>query len=108
MRDKREVFKILEKGSIKRQTAETKMNANSSRSHTVFTVTVFVNQQSIDGQDMLKIGTCPELLLTTVSSRISAKIDDISFLSYVSVFLTFAILGRGRFLCNTLYLQSEF
>ena len=32
------------------------MNANSSRSHTVFTVTVFVNQQSIDGQDMLKIG----------------------------------------------------
>jgi len=56
VRDKREVFKILEKGSIKRQTAETKMNANSSRSHTVFTVTVFVNQQSIDGQDMLKIG----------------------------------------------------
>ena len=32
------------------------MNANSSRSHTVFTVTVFVNQQSIDGEDMLKIG----------------------------------------------------
>ena len=59
VRDKREVFKILEKGSIKRQTAETKMNANSSRSHTVFTVTVFVNQQSIDGQDMLKIGTGP-------------------------------------------------
>jgi len=56
VRDKREVFKILERGSIKRQTAETKMNANSSRSHTVFTVTVFVNQQSIDGEDMLKIG----------------------------------------------------
>ena len=32
------------------------MNANSSRSHTVFTVTVFINQQSIDGDDMLKIG----------------------------------------------------
>merc|ERR1712018_806195 len=54
--DKQEVYKILERGSIKRQTAETKMNANSSRSHTVFTVTVFVNQQSIDGEDMLKIG----------------------------------------------------
>ena len=37
--DKREVFRILERGSIKRQTAETKMNATSSRSHTVFTVT---------------------------------------------------------------------
>ena len=32
------------------------MNASSSRSHTVFTVTVFINQQSIDGDDMLKIG----------------------------------------------------
>ena len=37
--DKCEVFRILERGSIKRQTAETKMNATSSRSHTVFTVT---------------------------------------------------------------------
>ena len=50
--DKLEVYKILQKGCIKRQTAETKMNANSSRSHTVFTVTVFINQQSIDGEDM--------------------------------------------------------
>ena len=31
---------ILEKGSLKRQTAETMMNATSSRSHTVFTITV--------------------------------------------------------------------
>ena len=50
--DKQEVYKILEKGSIKRKTAETNMNASSSRSHTVFTVTVFINQQSIDGDDM--------------------------------------------------------
>lgn len=53
---KQEVYRILERGSEKRRTAETKMNANSSRSHTVFTVTVFINQQSIDGDDMLKIG----------------------------------------------------
>jgi len=50
--DKREVYRILEKGSIKRQTAETKMNASSSRSHTVFTVTIFINQQSLEGDDM--------------------------------------------------------
>ena len=54
--DKREVFKILERGSIKRQTAETKMNATSSRSHTIFTVTVYINQQSLEGEDMLRIG----------------------------------------------------
>ena len=56
VQDKQEVYRILERGSDKRRTAETKMNANSSRSHTVFTVTVFINQQSIDGDDMLKIG----------------------------------------------------
>jgi len=54
--DKGEVFKILERGSIKRQTAETKMNATSSRSHTIFTVTVYINQQSLEGEDMLRIG----------------------------------------------------
>jgi kinesin family protein 11 len=54
--DKQEVFRILERGSIKRQTAETKMNATSSRSHTIFAVTVFINQQSLEGEDMLKIG----------------------------------------------------
>ena len=50
--DKKEVYNLLQKGSIKRRTAETKMNADSSRSHSVFTVTVFINQQSIDGEDM--------------------------------------------------------
>ena len=56
VQDKHEVFKILERGSIKRQTAETKMNASSSRSHTIFTATVFINQQSLEGEDMLRIG----------------------------------------------------
>ena len=51
--DKKEVYNILERGSIKRQTAETKMNATSSRSHTIFTVTVFINQQSLEGDDMI-------------------------------------------------------
>lgn len=56
VKDKQEVYNILARGSEKRRTAETKMNASSSRSHTVFTVTVFINQTSIDGDDMLKIG----------------------------------------------------
>lgn len=51
--DKQEVYRILERGSEKRRTAETKMNANSSRSHTVFSLTVYINQKSIDGDDML-------------------------------------------------------
>ena len=39
VQDKLEIYSLLERGSAKRQTAETKMNATSSRSHTVFTVT---------------------------------------------------------------------
>ena len=52
VKDKLEIYRLLERGSAKRQTAETKMNATSSRSHTVFTITVYINQQSIDGEDM--------------------------------------------------------
>ncbi|XP_040583693.1 kinesin-like protein KIF11 [Lepeophtheirus salmonis] len=53
---KEEVYRILKKGSVKRQTAATLMNASSSRSHTVFTVTVLINQSSVGGEEMIKIG----------------------------------------------------
>ena len=41
---------ILEKGSMKRQTAETMMNATSSRSHTVFTITVHIKEVTKEGE----------------------------------------------------------
>ena len=47
--NKNEVYTILEKGSHKRKTAETLMNAHSSRSHTVFTVTVHLKESSMEG-----------------------------------------------------------
>ena len=46
----------MRKGSIKRQTAETLMNAASSRSHTVFTVTVHIRETTRDGEELLRIG----------------------------------------------------
>ena len=54
--NKREVYQILEKGSKKRQTAATMMNAHSSRSHTVFTVTVHMKECSMEGEEVLRIG----------------------------------------------------
>ena len=45
---KSQVYTILEKGSEKRKTAETRMNAQSSRSHTVFTVTVHVKEGTLE------------------------------------------------------------
>jgi len=53
---KKEVYQILERGSEKRQTAATLMNAHSSRSHTVFTVTVHMKESSVEGEEVLRIG----------------------------------------------------
>ena len=56
VKNKAEVYKILEKGSAKRKTAATMMNAHSSRSHTVFTVTVHIKEANVEGEEVLRIG----------------------------------------------------
>ena len=56
VRCKDEVFSILEQGRARRQTAATLINAQSSRSHSVFSVTVHIKESSIDGEEMLKTG----------------------------------------------------
>ncbi|XP_067935963.1 kinesin-like protein KIF11-B [Watersipora subatra] len=56
VRNKLEVYSILKKGSQKRQTASTMMNATSSRSHTVFTVTIHTKENAVDGEELVKTG----------------------------------------------------
>ncbi|KAI9366785.1 hypothetical protein DFJ73DRAFT_755535 [Zopfochytrium polystomum] len=51
-----DVISILQKGSFKRQTAATKMNESSSRSHCIFTITVHIKETTADGEDLLKVG----------------------------------------------------
>ncbi|KAK3486342.1 putative kinesin-related protein bimC [Neurospora crassa] len=46
----------LQEGSVRRQVAATKCNDLSSRSHTVFTITVHVKQQTENGEDYLMGG----------------------------------------------------
>ena len=53
---KSDVYHILEKGSLKRQTAATLMNAHSSRSHTVFTVTVHIRESANEGEEFMRTG----------------------------------------------------
>ncbi|XP_075159680.1 kinesin-like protein at 61F [Haematobia irritans] len=53
---KDDVYKLLEKGQERRRTASTLMNAQSSRSHTVFSILVHIKENGIDGEEMLKIG----------------------------------------------------
>ncbi|CAD1468541.1 unnamed protein product, partial [Heterotrigona itama] len=51
-----EVYKILKKGADRRQTAATLMNAQSSRSHTIFSITIHMKESTIDGEEILKTG----------------------------------------------------
>ena len=50
-----EGVKKLQEGSYKRQVAATKCNDLSSRSHTVFSITVHIKEKT-DGEDVLRIG----------------------------------------------------
>jgi kinesin family member 11 len=47
---------LLTKGSQRRQIAATKFNDHSSRSHSVFSITVHVKETSSLGDDLLKVG----------------------------------------------------
>ncbi|XP_029432074.1 kinesin-like protein KIF11 [Rhinatrema bivittatum] len=54
--NKDEVYHILERGAAKRTTASTLMNAYSSRSHSVFSVTIHMKETTLDGEELVKIG----------------------------------------------------
>ncbi|XP_024870432.1 kinesin-like protein KIF11 [Temnothorax curvispinosus] len=54
VRGKAEIFRILEKGSERRQTAATMLNSNSSRSHTVFSITIHTKENTSGGEALLK------------------------------------------------------
>lgn len=53
---KDDVYKLLEKGKERRKTATTLMNAQSSRSHTVFSILVQIKENGMDGDELLKVG----------------------------------------------------
>lgn len=51
-----EIFKFLDKAALQRKTAETLMNKFSSRSHSVFSITIHIKESSADGSELLKVG----------------------------------------------------
>ncbi|KAL2077452.1 hypothetical protein ACEWY4_026956 [Coilia grayii] len=54
--NKNEVYQILQRGTAKRKTACTLMNSYSSRSHSVFTITVHMKEITTEGEELVKIG----------------------------------------------------
>ncbi|XP_049933922.1 kinesin-like protein KIN-5D isoform X2 [Nymphaea colorata] len=51
-----EIYKILEKGSAKRRTAETLLNKQSSRSHSIFSITIHIKESTPEGEELIKCG----------------------------------------------------
>jgi kinesin family member 11 len=74
-----EIYRILEKGSAKRKTAETLLNKQSSRSHSVFSITIHIKECTPEGDEMIKSGklNLVDLAGSENVSRSGAK--DVSF-----------------------------
>ncbi|CAN0879482.1 Kinesin-like protein KIN-5C [Linum grandiflorum] len=51
-----EIFTLLERGSSKRRTAETLLNKQSSRSHSLFTITIHIKESTPEGEELIKCG----------------------------------------------------
>lgn len=51
-----EIYKILERGSAKRKTAETFLNKQSSRSHSIFSITIHIKECTPEGEELIKCG----------------------------------------------------
>ena len=59
--NKDEVYQILEKGAAKKTATATLMNVYSSRSHSVFFVTIHMKETTVDGEELVKIGKLVDL-----------------------------------------------
>ncbi|KAF6167496.1 hypothetical protein GIB67_031697 [Kingdonia uniflora] len=51
-----EIYKILEKGYVKRRTAKTLLNKQSSCSHSIFSITIHIKECTPEGEELIKCG----------------------------------------------------
>lgn len=51
-----EIFTLLERGSAKRRPAETLLNKQSSRSHSLFSITIHIKEATPEGEELIKRG----------------------------------------------------
>lgn len=51
-----QALRLLSRGIAARRTAETRLNATSSRSHSIFTLCTHVKEEAANGDDLIKLG----------------------------------------------------
>jgi kinesin family member 11 len=95
VRCKSDVYRLLSKGQERRKTAATLMNAQSSRSHTVFSILVHIKENGNDGEEMLKIGKL-NLVDLAGSENISKAGNEKGIRTRESVNINQSLLTLGR------------
>ncbi|KAK3266625.1 hypothetical protein CYMTET_24764 [Cymbomonas tetramitiformis] len=56
VRNQTEILSVLERGTAQRRTAETQLNKQSSRSHSVLTITIHIKETTAEGEELIKVG----------------------------------------------------
>lgn len=51
-----EIYSLLERGAARRRTADTLLNKRSSRSHSIFTITIHIKEGTIGDEELIKCG----------------------------------------------------
>ncbi|KAM7255154.1 hypothetical protein ACFE04_020395 [Oxalis oulophora] len=51
-----DIYSLLERGSAKRRTADTLLNKRSSRSHSIFSITVHIKEATVGDEELIKCG----------------------------------------------------
>ncbi|KAG9155094.1 hypothetical protein Leryth_011080 [Lithospermum erythrorhizon] len=51
-----EIFDLLERGAARRRTADTLLNKRSSRSHSIFSITVHMKETTVGDEELIKCG----------------------------------------------------
>lgn len=51
-----EIYNLIDRGSAKRRTAETLLNKQSSRSHSIFSITIHIKETTPEGEELIKCG----------------------------------------------------
>lgn len=51
-----EIYSLLERGDARRRTADTLLNKRSSRSHSIFTITIHIKEGTIGDEELIKCG----------------------------------------------------
>lgn len=63
---------VLDRGTAKRRTAETNLNKRSSRSHSVFTITIHMKETTPEGEDVVKVGFSQGWSIQSLEAFLSA------------------------------------